>query len=97
MGPDGIFQFEQPLFLPDSSPAQINRRFDAHVLDLFPADDLLNIDPEQLVLFVLKPDPQWPDLPGSTAHGYHIHGINLLLHIFAAFLIFIYYSTFVRI
>ena len=58
VGADGILQFKEPLFFPDSGPAEINCGFDAHILDVFRAEDLLNIDPEQLVLFILYPQTQ---------------------------------------
>ena len=66
--------------------AEENMRFNPHILDLLPAEDLFDIDPEQLVLFILQPEPQRPDLPGCRAHGYHIHRIYFLLHDLTAFL-----------
>jgi len=56
MGPDGVLQFKEPLLFPDGRPAQVNRGLNAHILDFLPADDLLDVDPEQLVLFILQPD-----------------------------------------
>ena len=86
MGADGVLQFKEPLFLPDRGPAEIDRGFNAHILDLLDAENLLDVDPEQLVLFILQPKPQRPDFPGSTAHGYHIHRDYLLLHDLTALL-----------
>ena len=45
VGADGILQFKEPLLFPDSGPAEINCGFDTHILDVFRAEDLLNIDP----------------------------------------------------
>ena len=72
MGPDGIFQFKEPFLFPDRGTAKVNRCLNAQILDFFCADNLFHINPEQLVLFVLQPEPQRPYLPGSAANGYHI-------------------------
>ena len=96
MGPYGIFQFKQPFLFPDGGTAEINRRFDAHILNLFAADHLFDVDPEQLMLFIFHPQAQRADLSGGTAHGYHIHRIHFLLHDLT-FLSCLHYSTFVRI
>ena len=86
MGTDGIFQFKEPLFLLYRGPAQIDSGFNSHILNLPGADNLLDVDPKQLVLFILHAQPQRADLPGGTAHGYDIYGIYLLLHDLTAFL-----------
>ena len=86
MGTDGIFQFKEPLFLLYRGPAQIDRGFNSHILDFFGADDLLNVDPEQLMLFILYAQPQRPDFSRCRTHGYDIHGIYLLLHDLTALL-----------
>ena len=73
MGPDGILQLKEPLLFPDGSPAQVNGGFDAHILDILCADDLLDVDPEQLVLFILHPNPKGTNLSGCTANRYDIY------------------------
>ena len=52
MGSDGILQFEQPFFLSDRSAAQENMSLDPHVLDLFDTDNLINIDPQELMMLI---------------------------------------------
>ena len=54
MGADGIAKFEYTLFLPNSGSAQKHMRFDSHILNFFHTDDLVNIDPQQLMIFVFQ-------------------------------------------
>jgi hypothetical protein len=50
----------------------------AYILDWPHADDLINIHTQKLVLFILHPQSEWADITIGTAHGYHIHGTNIL-------------------
>ena len=68
---------------------------DAHILDLFDTDDLVNIDAQQLVVLILHPQPQGTDLAGGAVHGDHIHRFVLLFHRFFLPVRLFYYSTFV--
>ena len=82
MGADGIFQLKQPPFLPNRSPAQIDRGLNAHILYLTDIHNFLNIHPHKLMFLVLHPQPQGTDFSRRAAHGDHVYGTYLLLHTF---------------
>jgi hypothetical protein len=94
MGADGVFQFKQPLFPLHSGPAQKYLRLNAHKLNGFHADNLINIDAQNAMVPILHSQPQGADLPGSAADRYHVYGTNFLLHRDHRLSCF-YYSTFV--
>ena len=56
---------------------------------------LVDIDPQTLAAFILKLEPQGPDLPIGIAYRDHIDRMIILLH--RIHLLCEYYSTFVRI
>ena len=80
MGADGVFQLKEPLFLPDCGPAEKNLGLDAHILHLLDADDLVNVDAQQLVLLVLHPQPQRTDIAAGRADRDHIYGTLVAFH-----------------
>jgi hypothetical protein len=53
MASDGILQFKQPPLPPYRGPAQEDLRFRSHVDHFLTLDHLLNIHPDQLILFIL--------------------------------------------
>ena len=96
MGTDGIFQLKKPFPPQNRSPAQKDVRLDTHILHFLDADDLIDVDTEQLMLPVLQAQPQRADIPTSAAHRDHVHRTHFRLHIFTPRFLF-YYNTFVRI
>ena len=57
MSTNGIAQFKEPFLLLHRGPAQKYMGLDPHILDFLDADDFVNIDSQQLMLFVLHPQP----------------------------------------
>ena len=72
----------------------------AHILNFLAADHFLNIDPQQLMVFILHPKPQGFDGPVGRAHRDHIyrtilpHRTHLLIvsFIIARLFVFIKYK-----
>ena len=54
---DGVFQFKGPRSVPNCRAAQENMGLGTDMADLFHAEYLLNVDPQQLVRFVLYAKP----------------------------------------
>ena len=63
MAPKQIFQFKQPFPAPNFGPAEKDLRLNAHIGNLLGAEDLFNINPDELILFILQSEPQGLDLP----------------------------------
>ena len=80
MCPHRIFQFKKPSCAMDGGTAQKNLGLDPHKLDGLHADDLVDINAQKLMVFVLQAKTQWPDLPTGRAYGYHIHRTVFLFH-----------------
>ena len=80
MGSDGIFQFKQPLFLPNRSPAQKDFRFNACKLNFPAADNLINIHTQKGMVLRLHSQAQRLDIPIGAAHGYYIYRRIALFH-----------------
>ena len=89
MGADRISQLKQPPLVVHRGAAKKDVGLNTNILNIFCTDNLFDVDPEQLVLFILQTKPKRPDLSRSTAHGYHVHGKYFLLHVLTAFLIII--------
>ena len=94
MTADSIFQLEQPFFLPYYCPAQKNVRFDANILDLFNTDNLIDIDPKELVMIIFHAQPQGTDISAGTAHGNYIHRTVILHQKLPPFIFFIITHSF---
>ena len=80
MGAYGILQFEKPLPFPYRRPAEENMSLDSYILDLFDTDDLIDIDPQELMLLIFHAKSQRPDISAGRADRNNIHRTVSWLH-----------------
>ena len=73
MGTEGILQLKFPVPVMDPGTAEENGRLHPHVFNFPYADNLTDVDPQQLPLLILQLEPQRRYGSVRATHRYHIH------------------------